>query len=153
MMSRQSCASWHRKCRAESWLCAGTGLSKLYCGERCVSEFALPDAGETSASLLRLLAAGKVTFVTRTGAYAELPDNVCVKIEPDAFEKQLLVEYLDYFAARPDARTAMGTTARRYVQEHHTMQAAARAYNDFLIQFIETGRTTDDEGRWALHLG
>ncbi len=92
-----------------------------------------PSAGETSASLLRLFAAGKLTFVTRTGAYAELPDDLCVKIEPDAHEKNLLVEYLEYFFARPVARQIIGDNARAYVQAHHTMEQAAQAYADFLI--------------------
>ena len=60
-----------------------------------------PSAGETSASLLRLFAAGKPVIVTRTAAYAELPDDVCAKVEPDAFERTLLVEYLEYFAGIP----------------------------------------------------
>lgn len=92
-----------------------------------------PSAGETSASLLRLLGAGKTTFVTRTGAYAELSDDVCVKIEPDAHEKHLLVKYLGYFYSRPDARHRLGSRARAYVQQHHTMEQAAQGYEEFLI--------------------
>lgn len=92
-----------------------------------------PSAGETSASLLRLLGAGKTTFVTRTAAYAELPADVCVKIEPDAHEKQLLLEYLGYFFDRPAARQALGANARAYVQQNHTLDQAAKAYERFLI--------------------
>jgi glycosyltransferase involved in cell wall biosynthesis len=91
-----------------------------------------PSAGETSASLLRLLGAGKMTFVTRTAAYAELPDDVCVKIEPDAYEKHLLVEYLEYFFAHPHARQHIGSNARAYVQQHHTMEQSAQGYVEFL---------------------
>jgi glycosyltransferase involved in cell wall biosynthesis len=94
-----------------------------------------PSAGETSASLLRLLSAGRVTLVTRTAAYAELPDAVCVKIEPDAHEKQLLVEMLDYFAAHPDARMVIGANARAYVARHHTLAQTAAGYLEFLAQF------------------
>lgn len=97
-----------------------------------------PSAGETSASLLRLLAAGKATLVTRTAAYAELPDSVCVKIEPDAYEKNLLLEYLDYFAAHPQARDVLGANARAYVQQHHTLERAAEGYIKFLKRW-ETG--------------
>lgn len=97
-----------------------------------------PSAGETSASLLRLLGAGKPTFVTRTGAYAELPDDVCVKIEPDAHEKNLLVEALEYFFQRPDAREKIGGNARAYVQQYHTMERAAQGYAKFL-EGLETG--------------
>lgn len=91
-----------------------------------------PTAGESSASLLRLLAAGKTTFVTRTGAYAELPDDVCVKIEPDAYEKNLLMEYLKFFAAHADARERMGANARAYVKARHTLERAAMGYAEFL---------------------
>lgn len=95
-----------------------------------------PSAGETSASLLRLLGAGKTTFVTRTGAYAELPDEICVKIEPDAHEKQLLVEYLEYFIRRPDAREQIGSRARAYVDENHTLAQTARGYAEFLNSLL-----------------
>lgn len=91
-----------------------------------------PSAGETSASLLRLLAAGKVTFVTRAGSAAELPDEVCVKIEPDAYEQALLSAYLQYFAEHPEAGAWYGGNARRYVEQQHTLEGAARAYAEFL---------------------
>lgn len=93
-----------------------------------------PTAGETSASLLRLLAAGKTTFVTRTGAYAELPDAVCVKIEPDAHEKNLLVTYLEFFYAHPEARVLLGANARKFVESEHTLERAAAGYWEFLKQ-------------------
>lgn len=96
-----------------------------------------PSAGETSASLLRLFAAGKPVIVTRTAAYAELPDDVCAKLEPDAFEQTLLVEYLDYFAGRPQAGAALGANAREYVMRHHTPEQAAAAYADFLRTVAE----------------
>ncbi len=96
-----------------------------------------PTAGETSASLLRLLAAGKTTFVTRTGAYAELPDDVCVKIEPDAHEKNLLVEYLRFFAQNPNVRATLGAKARTYVKQNHTLERAAQGYSEFLRMFAK----------------
>ena len=71
-----------------------------------------PTAGETSASLLRLLGAGKVTFVTRAGTSAELPDEVCVKIEPDAYEESLLFAYLSYFAQHRERTRGTGSNAR-----------------------------------------
>lgn len=104
-----------------------------------------PSAGETSASLLRLLAAGRVTFVTNADAAAELPASVCVRIEPDAFEEPLLVAYLTYFAENPEARAAMGERARRFVQEHHTLEGAAEAYAEFLKRF-EKGDGTRSAG-------
>lgn len=98
-----------------------------------------PSAGETSASLLRLLAAGKLTFVTRAGSAAELPDEICVKIEPDAHEQALLTAYLDYFAEHPQAGPIYGENARRYVKERHTLEGAARAYAEFLQEVVGRG--------------
>lgn len=97
-----------------------------------------PSAGETSASLLRLFAAARVVFVTATAAMAELPDDICVKIQADAHEQTMLAAYLEFFYTHPDARAALGANARRYVQEHHTLENAARRYFEFLKR-LETG--------------
>lgn len=120
--------------------CTGFVTMKDYQNYVAASDICLnlryPSAGETSASLLRLLAAGKTTLVTRTATYADLPDNVVVKIEPDAYEKNLLYEYMRYFAARPDARNAFGENARAYVLQHHTLEQATQGYVDFLKQLL-----------------
>jgi glycosyltransferase involved in cell wall biosynthesis len=98
-----------------------------------------PSAGETSASLLRLFSAGKPVLVTRTGAYAELPDGVCAKIEADEYEQDLLCAHLEFFAQRPDMRAALGANAREFVAQCHTLAQAAAAYADFL-QAVARGR-------------
>lgn len=95
-----------------------------------------PSAGETSASLLRLLAAGRVTFVTRAGAAAELPDDVCVHVEPDAHERRLLVEYLTYFLGRPDARAQLEARARAYADREHSLERAVAGYVAFLAELV-----------------
>lgn len=92
-----------------------------------------PTAGETSASLLRIMGAGVPTLVSRTGSFEELPDNAVGKIDIDDVEEDLLLEYLLLLAKRPDLRTAMSTAARRYVAEHHTLEQAAKGYLEFLV--------------------
>ncbi|MGB8644559.1 MAG: glycosyltransferase family 4 protein [Anaerolineae bacterium] len=91
-----------------------------------------PSAGETSASLLRLFAAGKAVIVTRTGAYADLPDSVCAKIEADEYEQALLCAHLELFAQRPDLIARLGTNARAFAARGHTLEQSAAAYADFL---------------------
>ncbi len=91
-----------------------------------------PTAGETSAALLRLFAAGKAVIVTRTGSYAELPDSVCAKIEPDEYERDLLIAHLDLFATRPDYIAKLGNNARAFAAQCHTLEQSAAAYADFL---------------------
>lgn len=96
-----------------------------------------PSAGETSASLLRLFAAGKAVLVTRTGAYAELPQSVCAKIEADEYERELVRAHLQFFACRTDVRNALGANAREFVARCHTLEQAAAAYADFLRAVAE----------------
>ncbi len=87
-----------------------------------------PSAGETSASVLRLMGAGLPVLVSRTATFEELPDGACIKVDADENEKELLVGYLRLLAARPDLRRRIGASARRYVATEHTLERAANAY-------------------------
>jgi glycosyltransferase involved in cell wall biosynthesis len=91
-----------------------------------------PTAGETSASLLRILGAGLPTLVSHTGAFAELPADVAIQVGVGEEEEDELCTFLDYLAHHPDMRTALGKNARRYVTTQHTMEAAAEGYVRFL---------------------
>jgi glycosyltransferase involved in cell wall biosynthesis len=91
-----------------------------------------PTAGETSASLLRILGAGRATLVTASGSFAELPASVAAQVDPDASEGDLLLAYCRLLIARPDLRAALGTNARAYVAREHTLDGAAAGYMRFL---------------------
>src|SRR5262249_60463792 len=91
-----------------------------------------PTAGETSASLLRLLGAAKPTLVTATGSFAELPPGVAAQVDLDASEGDLIMAYCRLLAARPDLAAALGDNARAYVAREHTLDGAAAAYIPFL---------------------
>lgn len=92
-----------------------------------------PTAGETSASLLRIMGAGVPVLVSRTGSFEELPDEAVGKIDVGGIEEDLLLEYLLLLARRPDIRAAMSEAARSYVVEHHTLEGEARGYLEFLL--------------------
>ena len=111
-----------------------------------------PTAGETSASLLRLFAAGKAVIVTRTDAYAELPDDVCAKIEADEYELQVLRGHLEFLAQRADVRTALGANARAFALSGHSLEQAAAAYADFL-RAVGEGRAVSKSYLPGLHAG
>ncbi len=100
-----------------------------------------PTAGETSASLLRIMGAGVPVLVSRTGSFEELPDDAAGKIDIGDIEGELLLEYLLWLARRPDVRQAMSESARRYVAEHHTLEGAARGYLEFLVGLRGTGES------------
>ncbi|MFO7167597.1 MAG: glycosyltransferase [Chloroflexota bacterium] len=91
-----------------------------------------PTAGETSASLLRLLGAGRPTLVTATGSFVELPPGVAAQVDPDFAEGDLILAYCRLLAARPELAAAMGAAAREYVAREHTLDAAASGYIRFL---------------------
>jgi Glycosyl transferases group 1 len=93
-----------------------------------------PTAGETSGTLMRLLGLGKAVIVTADGAFAEIPDGCCAKIDPDETEEELLAATLRRLAADPELRREMGDNARRHMAAHHTLAGSARAYAEFLAE-------------------
>jgi glycosyltransferase involved in cell wall biosynthesis len=100
-----------------------------------------PTAGETSASLLRLLGAGKPTLVSASGSFAELPPGVAAQVDLDASEGELILEYCQLLSARPQLAAAMGTQARAYVARDHTLDGAAASYMRFLAAHYGWGAT------------
>jgi glycosyltransferase involved in cell wall biosynthesis len=94
-----------------------------------------PTAGETSASLLRIMGAGVPVLVSRTGSFEELPDSAAGKVDIGDIEEELLLEYLLLLARSPDVREAMSEAAREYVAEQHTMEGAAQGYLEFMAKF------------------
>lgn len=93
-----------------------------------------PTAGETSASLLRLLGAGRPVLVTATGSFTEVPQDVVVHIEVGPYERDDIIAYCQLLALRPDIAATLGTYARHYVAQHHTLERAAVGYMQFLSQ-------------------
>jgi glycosyltransferase involved in cell wall biosynthesis len=104
-----------------------------------------PTAGETSASLLRIMGAGAPVLVSRTGSFEELPDDAAGKIDVGEIEEELLLEYLLLLARRADVRDAMSQAARQYVAEHHTLEGAARGYIEFLLHVNGKQETVEVE--------
>jgi glycosyltransferase involved in cell wall biosynthesis len=98
-----------------------------------------PTAGETSATLIRLLGAGKPVIVSRTGAFTEIPEGCCAQVDLDESEEDLLVAYLERLAADGELRQGLGENARRYATAHHSLEASARGYEDLLRQVLEEG--------------
>ena len=92
--------------------------------------------GETSASLCRLMAAGVCSVVAEAGWYAELPNDVVVKIPLDAQADRLLLAYLDRLIEDEPLRTAIGENARRYALDEYDMELRAADYLSFIREVI-----------------
>lgn len=91
-----------------------------------------PTVGETSGSLQRALGLGKAVIVSDIGSFAELPDDVCLKVPLGLLEEDLIFEYLNTLVSRPDLARAMGRRAREWVARECNWQTVARRYIDFL---------------------
>jgi glycosyltransferase involved in cell wall biosynthesis len=84
-----------------------------------------PTGGETSASLLRLLAAGVATIVSRAGSFAELPPGAAAQVALDEREEDHLLALFRALGADPDLRAALGAAGRRHVERVHALPGAA----------------------------
>ncbi len=93
-----------------------------------------PTGGETSASLLRLLGAGRPTLVSAIGSFAELPAGVAAQVDTDESEGELILGYCRLLLDRPDLANALGAQARGFVAAEHSLEAAALGYARFLAR-------------------
>lgn len=108
-----------------------------------------PTVGETSATALRGLAAGRPVIVMDHGWYAELPDDACIKIAPN--DGEALYQAMRRLAGDPALRRAIGQRAVAYAQHEHTLAAAARGYLAFIEETV--ARVTDGSRSGPPHSG
>ncbi len=87
-----------------------------------------PSAGETSASLLRLLGSARPVIVSAHGPSLELPEDVALRVPVDRFEEETLTEMLVWLADDATARQELGEAARCFVKRSHSMDAAVNGY-------------------------
>ncbi|MES1246043.1 MAG: glycosyltransferase family 4 protein [Actinomycetota bacterium] len=92
-----------------------------------------PTMGETSGSAIRTLSLGKPLVVSDLGWFAELPDDVAIKIPVGDGEEAALVAALERFSDPAVAR-AMGERAKAYVAEVHGLDHVAELYAAALEQ-------------------
>ncbi len=97
-----------------------------------------PTVGETSGSLQRALGLGRAVIVSDVGSFSELPEDICLKVAPDANEQNLIFEYLNLLVSRPDLARAMGTRAHDWVERECNWQKVGARYIDFLKQPVST---------------
>src|SRR5205823_5207886 len=81
-----------------------------------------PTMGETSGAVIRGLALGKPMLVSDVGWFAELPDDVALKIPVDEYEVATIVGALEVAA---DHAGELGRAAHEYVRREHDLVRAA----------------------------
>jgi glycosyltransferase involved in cell wall biosynthesis len=91
-----------------------------------------PTAGETSASLLRIMAAGRPVLVSDAGSFREMPDDVVAKIPVDALEQETVESMLDGLRNDPSLARQLGANACDYVLRRHTVNDMVQGYRRVL---------------------
>jgi hypothetical protein len=88
--------------------------------------------GETSGIAVRALDAGRPQVVSDVGWFAELPDEVALKVPVGDDEVEVLAGHLERLARDPELRQRMGAAARELAQREHDVARVAEAYAEVL---------------------
>jgi glycosyltransferase involved in cell wall biosynthesis len=73
-----------------------------------------PTAGESSGTISRALVEGKAVISSNVGSFAEIPNDVTLKVEVDGDQEEELVQHLFRLADDPELRDRLGARARNY---------------------------------------
>jgi glycosyltransferase involved in cell wall biosynthesis len=102
-----------------------------------------PTMGETSGSAIRALTLGKPLVVSDAGWFAELPNDVAIRVPVDEHEIDTLAAALERLAADDDARAAMGGAALALVEREHALPRVAGLYAAALEEAAGGGAVTE----------
>ncbi|MBY0074707.1 glycosyltransferase [Priestia aryabhattai] len=95
-----------------------------------------PQKGETSAALMRAIAAGKPTIATDIGTFSEIPDEMCLKISYGVNEIPELVKALVKLVDDPGLRIKMGHKAFEYFDRNHRLEHVAIKYKEAILRLV-----------------
>ena len=89
-----------------------------------------PTLGETSAAVLRAMAASRPTIVFNHGWYSELPEETCTQVPLQ--DEDALYEAMITLVRSPQRRRAIGQRAADYVKNELAPETCAAQYLTFL---------------------
>ena len=113
-------------------------VADLLAAADCCVNLRYPSAGETSASLLRIMGAGLPVIVSDAGSFRELPAASAIVVPVGQIEEPLLAEFLIELARNEPLRAGLGSAAREFVATEHSVERAARGYLDALGALLGT---------------
>jgi glycosyltransferase involved in cell wall biosynthesis len=93
-----------------------------------------PTMGETSGSAIRALALGKPLVVNDLGWFAELPDDVALKVPAGGDDEVEELTGALRALSQPGVAARMGEAARAFVAQEHDLDAVAEHYSAALEQ-------------------
>jgi SAM-dependent methyltransferase len=97
-----------------------------------------PTAGETSGTLIRSLGAGKPVIVTDFGQFAELPDDVCLKVTAGPDEEKELYAKLRALVYRPTLREQLSRRASEWIRNENEISHCAARYLSFAERIVKS---------------
>ena len=95
--------------------------------------------GETSGAVLDCMNHGVATIVNANGSQGEL-DRDGVHVLPDEFVNSELVAALEELLNDAERRAALGSSARKLIQERHDPEHCAKLYFDAIERFYREAR-------------
>ncbi|MGH8596539.1 MAG: glycosyltransferase, partial [Gammaproteobacteria bacterium] len=96
-----------------------------------------PTAGETSGTLIRSLGTGKPVIVSDFGQFAELPDDVVMKVPIGPNEEIDLFKRLQALAYRPTLRESLGRRASEWIRDECSIEKSAARYLNFVERIVK----------------
>ena len=106
--------------------------------------------GETSAALLRVLAAGRPAVVSDYGQFASLPDDVVLKVPPGEGEVESLVQVIASLLRNREELAKRGESAREWIRTGHRPEEVADRWIEVCRLFLSLGVNVEARGEPAL---
>jgi glycosyltransferase involved in cell wall biosynthesis len=106
-----------------------------------VSDFCInlryPTAGETSRSVLQIMASQKPVIVSDVGWFSELPDNACLKVCIDNSEEEILLQYMIALTSNEGLKNTIGKNAQNFVIKDHDPEKISHDFFSFLKNCVD----------------
>lgn len=96
-----------------------------------------PTAGETSGSVLRIMAANKPVIISDVGWFSEIPDGCCLKVPVDSYEEDLLLAYMQVLTTNAGMREVIGENAQRWVEREHSPEKIAEEFYRYIRSVVD----------------
>ena len=96
-----------------------------------------PTVRATSANILKIMAFTKPVLISDLCELLDIPDTCCMKIPLNETEEETLLQAFYTLYNDPEHRKTLGTNARNFVEEQHSVQQAADKYIAFCKKIID----------------
>jgi glycosyltransferase involved in cell wall biosynthesis len=120
-------------------------FGRFGCAADVCVQLRYPVRGETSAALLRALAAGSACLVSDVGSFSEVPDDVALRVAPDDHEVARLSELFGRLHDEPQLSRQLRHRAAAWIRSVHTLEHAARLYMAAIALTVARRQAADSD--------